>query len=459
MEAGQGLVSVRYVKICAFLGLFSGTLSVMSSSSIICTILLNRRRKFRLVYHRLVFSMSIMDILVSCAHALSTAALPVGTPGSWGAIGNDATCTMQGFLTQTGVAVPMLNGMLSMYYLLTIRYGIRENFIRNHIEPFMHAIPILYAFTTASLGLALNLYSPVEFNTFCWISTVSCENSVAVGCTRNSQAIMTRRFFYGAVVSFNFIFIPVVMVAVYWTVSRQEQLLRNRHRDSITVVSCNRSRKVAHQGMAYVAAFYMTYAWGVTLHGVNDHKGVIVVPLIFMTRFFAPLQGFFNYIIYIRPSFLNVRKENPDKSFFWTLGRATFSQRKRGSYHLPDLDRVNRRPSIPVICDIENTNIIQRSDTPKASTPSNSLTELRKLADDDSEIIEQDQIPSGGTTVLRSHSIESIKSLVIDMYDVKGGEPCNFIDIPLAQTDGSAAMVSSTTILHTQETWIHCMMA
>ena len=44
----------------------------------------------------------------------------------WGAMGTTRTCEVQGFFLQLGLAIPMYNALLSIFFLLVIRYGVPE---------------------------------------------------------------------------------------------------------------------------------------------------------------------------------------------------------------------------------------------------------------------------------------------------------------------------------------------
>jgi hypothetical protein len=63
---------------------------------------------------------------------------------------------------------------LALYYLLVIRYGWKNDYIANRIEPWMHFVAIGFAVSTGVAGLALDLSGSdlclcsTQFHLFSW---------------------------------------------------------------------------------------------------------------------------------------------------------------------------------------------------------------------------------------------------------------------------------------------------
>lgn len=79
----------------------TGLVSLISSGAIIRMILrseLRSEEKFNNPSKRIMFAISFYDIFQSLASAMS--ALPAPLNMRWGAIGNDSSCAVQGFLFQ-----------------------------------------------------------------------------------------------------------------------------------------------------------------------------------------------------------------------------------------------------------------------------------------------------------------------------------------------------------------------
>ena len=76
-----------------------------------------------------------------------------------------------------------------------------------------------------------------------------------------------------------------------------------------------KSKKIAVQGLLYVGAFYITWLFP-TISRITDLIGTSYFAIQFLDTFLIPLQGFFNFCIYIRPRFILYRKHNADVGLF-----------------------------------------------------------------------------------------------------------------------------------------------
>lgn len=159
-------------KLLALLPIPSSILSIIGSSVIIYMILLNHGQQKWTPYSRLLLGMSICDIISSISIAAAGFLRPQGSLRAW-AFGNEATCTAGGFLIQFSWSGMLYYNMLSFYFLLTTRYGLRNTVIRKRIEPFMHLISVGYPFVTGVIGAALGVYTEKSSSFGCWVSTVS----------------------------------------------------------------------------------------------------------------------------------------------------------------------------------------------------------------------------------------------------------------------------------------------
>jgi hypothetical protein len=84
-----------------------------------------------------------------------------------------------------------------------------------------------------------------------------------------------------------------------------------------------RIRQTALQAALYIGAFILTYLWTSVLRLMeNDGKvssGYFSVAL--LSAFFYPLQGFFNFFIYIRPRYVELSRQHPSETKVDVLGR------------------------------------------------------------------------------------------------------------------------------------------
>lgn len=160
-------------------------LSLLGSSWIMVEVLTDvselPRPKRQHPYHRLLFAMSMYDVLESVWNFASTWAIPRGTDGVVWALGTTATCSAQGFFLTLGVAVPLYNAMLSLYYVLVINYRYSDATLRKWVEPTMHGVAGGWAFFTALYAACTGLLN--NANLWCWISPLpqGCKDSRRYG--------------------------------------------------------------------------------------------------------------------------------------------------------------------------------------------------------------------------------------------------------------------------------------
>jgi hypothetical protein len=80
----------------------------------------------------------------------------------------------------------------------------------------------------------------------------------------------------------------------------------------------SRSRQIAIQGMLYLCAFYVTWLFPTIkrLMELGNENSFVVQ---FLDSTLLPLQGFFNFIIYMRPRLTAYRRVNKDNGFWQAL--------------------------------------------------------------------------------------------------------------------------------------------
>ena len=168
----------------------SSVLSLFGSSWIIVEVATDNsteKPKRQHPYHRLLFAMSVYDVLESIWNFASTWAIPKGSPGVLWAQGTTTTCSTQGFFLTLSVAVPIYNAMLSLYYVLVINYHYSDHALRRRVEPIMHAVAGTWAFFTALYSATTGLLN--NANLWCWIAPLpqGCKDSWRYGSEGNCE--------------------------------------------------------------------------------------------------------------------------------------------------------------------------------------------------------------------------------------------------------------------------------
>ena len=233
------------IKTYAIIYRITGSVSTIASACLAVHIL-RSHNGLSTTYHRLVFGLSIADILSSFAYVLSSTMVPKEmnyfVPG---AQGNTATCTAQGFLFAVGSIVATLyNCCICLYYLAIIRYNKKDEYIRNKLEPWFHGISIIIPFVVGFIFIAMRGYN--EYRTVCFaipndpphcIGYESGETSEggfsSIPCGRGDGGdnpilyLVTLIVGFGSLLIITPTVIVVTMLLMYRSVSKIEERMRN----------------------------------------------------------------------------------------------------------------------------------------------------------------------------------------------------------------------------------------
>jgi hypothetical protein len=267
------------------LPILPATLSILASSTILSLVY---KSGFDTCYKRILFGLSMSDILISCTLIVQPFLLPASTSTRLWAAGNDSTCTFLGTITQLSLSVILYNGVLAFYFLLTIRFGVTERTMVRHYEPWMHAIAIGYPLVTAIAGASMNLYHEVYFWTGCWVVDypVSCyeEN----GKCRNE---MIAWLFMGTWIVLVLVGVAVINVVIFWHVRHHSR--RGRHNSLTSERLSKQISEVAIQAFLYVSAFVATWIWTLVAKIMESasYTEADEFPMLVVNNMVMPLTG------------------------------------------------------------------------------------------------------------------------------------------------------------------------
>lgn len=164
-------LSVAQDKALSILPIPSAVLSILGSGAIIYMALKGRRHRKWTPYTRLLLGLSICDVIASLTIGTTAFLRPQKSYRVW-SFGNDVTCSAAGALLQFSYSAMLYSGMLSFYFLLTARYGIKNAFIAKWVEPWMHFIAIFYPLVTATVGAIMGVYSETGSGLGCYVREV-----------------------------------------------------------------------------------------------------------------------------------------------------------------------------------------------------------------------------------------------------------------------------------------------
>ena len=134
-------------------------------------------------YTRLIFSISAADILQSLALITGPFAPPTSVPEAFWSIGNQATCSANGFILQFGGSLFAMNSaFLCFYYLCKIKYKMTAARFSVKFERNGHAFIITTSLILALVGLCLG-----SINTAGISHTVCSFAALPTGCRQNAE--------------------------------------------------------------------------------------------------------------------------------------------------------------------------------------------------------------------------------------------------------------------------------
>ena len=319
--------------------ILSATLSVFGSSLIMYMVLRSRQKSS---YKRILLGLCASDIVASIAFALRPFLVPADTSQRVWASGTDATCSFLGFLTQFSYCAVWYNGMLSYYYLFTIRYGVSQKVFERRYEPCIHILSLGVSLTTSFLGWGMGWYSEFHLGQGCWISEVpdGCEDDPDLTC----YGTMIAWCFAGIWLLILFFSIIINNIVIFRFVRTTTQRVFHKSFEHTATLGTNETKSEGHkyqfkqdkkvkavsaQAMLYVGCFFITYIWSFILRilgsmDINDE--IQLYPLLVLASIFHPLQGLFNLMVYSRPNYLRNRYRSPNQSRWWALKKTWFDQ-------------------------------------------------------------------------------------------------------------------------------------
>lgn len=294
-----------------------------------------------------MLAMSSSDFIVSFAWFCTTWPIPkdensLDNPSErvFGNIGTMQSCTAQAFFIQLGIITPFYNALLSCYYYLTIRREWKEEDFKKRVEYIGHFIAVGFGLGTSIAGLVMELYN--NSIVWCWIAPypLGCggDGPDAVQCVRgiNSKALRWA-FYYGPLWGMIFL-VAFFMSLVYMyvraldvkmnqyteTYAQQAEAERSANMDvssgrrpsfiksfSTTKIEeiqeqrkhrkMERSKAVANQGLFYAGTFALVWIFGTIVRAMQLAGASPPWAIVFLFAVFTPSQGFFNFLVYIRP--------------------------------------------------------------------------------------------------------------------------------------------------------------
>mmetsp|Transcript_20118 Transcript_20118/g.24791 ORF Transcript_20118/g.24791 Transcript_20118/m.24791 type:complete len:470 (+) Transcript_20118:77-1486(+) len=362
-----------------FIPRVTGSISA-TASSLIIYLIFRSETKLSSIYHRIMFSMSCADILSSAAIALTTLPMPSefpceGNPWEGRAKGNIQTCEAQGFIIVAGGITGLYNAALCVYYACAIAFQMREENIHKRVEPFLHSIPMFFGLVVAIPPLFLDLYNPGPG--WCTLRSIECTakddfDGDQYQYIRGSN-VMVKVFDVLRFISLGVWLILIVgsfslIIRRSWRID-QELLSRNQEatngndgnvitvqrfssyrqttvqnvteddsRQDVTTTSSrsdfsdiqrkNQTTKlIVKQALAYTVVLVFSILFPSILgfyRAFGDETSESYFIIHTLTAIFLPLQGFFNFVIFLWHKVHNYCRVNEEESYCSVIYRFFF---------------------------------------------------------------------------------------------------------------------------------------
>ncbi|CAB9516914.1 Inherit from bactNOG: (LipO)protein [Seminavis robusta] len=246
--------------------------------------------------------------------AVGSSAAPKGEV--WGAIGNTATCTVQGFLLQFGVYATIgWDASLSATYLLMVRYKVAELQLQSW-KQYYHWIIWPPCLAVSIYPLFASMYN--VNGTVCWLETYP-NHCVGDECIRGAGAPIWQTL-TSFLTMFHLFYSFSIMICLYCSIRGLENQTQRYSSSSVngsssrpgssdnvstqcsvtTVTSRRCSRAVGIQGMLYASGMLLTglptpiyiVLWN-TAGLWSDGYAIFATALL-------PLMGYVNFVIFMR---------------------------------------------------------------------------------------------------------------------------------------------------------------
>ena len=356
--------------IVAAFTMLGALLSLIGSGIIVCLIL--KRKKFKgSTYHRLLLSLSVSDILSSLGWLMAPVFVPSETSPRYLAIGNTTTCTVVGWLIQYGSAVSFSNAALSVFYLATIKFGVRGSALiwrERVLIGFSHTFGVL----SSTAPIPFKLYNELDIGPGCWLSSfpIGCETNPDMECRETSPVLywgytigafpilsslvvvivcnyivyqtakrleVTNRR-YSTIITSNItptstspspsthsssVSLDNMSVASSWAAGNNNNISRIPARGARNERQAQRTKDIADQATHYVVIYFNTLFWSLIMRQLDGFD--IITPenesswfaLMIIAQFFQSLGGFGNFLVYIRPRYVRFRRRemSPREAF------------------------------------------------------------------------------------------------------------------------------------------------
>lgn len=319
----------------------TATISCIASSTIASVIMFKLPDGLSSPYRRILLCLSIADVIQTICIICGPFAVPAGTPDTvFDALGNTATCSVQGFFLNVASAItPMYTFGLSIYFLLRVKYRMpREDFAED-VEWILHTVALLWNLLGNSYAFFTKSINATRAGSLCTIDALplNCDvNPDQYGeCIRGKDAIVIKNIVIYAPVILCFIGMCVCLgILTCHVIQESKKANANSPNPQGTKESgslirsfcCYKrgelntklqyQREMLMQSCLYAIGFLFVYS-GILVNQFLNLGGKAYPPWShLLVSFTWPLGGFVNILIFTRPKIAILRIRQPQYSWF-----------------------------------------------------------------------------------------------------------------------------------------------
>lgn len=132
-------------------------------------------------------------------------------------------------------------------------------------------------------------------------------------CERGKNTSRYHLLFFGYPLIISFLVVLVCMVIICFSFARQSSSISSLNVNSSVPSSSKNVRNIFTvvyvQALFFVLVFLLTYTWVASIRVLRHLGKPSPYALRVINRIFLPLQGFWNALVFIRPTFLRIRAQ------------------------------------------------------------------------------------------------------------------------------------------------------
>ena len=341
----------------------TGSISLSASVALVSMIYLTPKC-LSTPYRRLIFGMSVFDIMQSLGILTGPFAVPSGSSNAPWAIGTTASCELNGFISLLGsVAVPIYTFALSVRFFCKLNLRMDDEVFTKKIEKWFH-LSILLVVILCFVALVMDTFNPLPSGSFCYVEEYPffCRDHPEwVGECQRGNGSETLAYvvtgitcvcFLGIIVNLSMLCIQSIYIERIYR-SRAGDLHHSADyscvRRFFCFIPCRNYQQLDHepdadyvlrlykmetfiQSILYVGSFFLCYVCPMMQTIGSFFNYQFPTPFPYFISILYPLGGFFNVLTYTRPKVVRLRHAFPDFSRL----RAFYIVMRAGG-ELPDL--------------------------------------------------------------------------------------------------------------------------